>query len=65
MTGYTYTNSDILGSSKEPVEQGAHEGGVQAKLDRKLSEFGIGHTLRNDDDTDSQAYGRLLVMHRL
>lgn len=48
----TYTNGDILGSSKEPVDQDAHEGGIQSILHWQFSQLRVGHTLRNDDGAD-------------
>lgn len=53
---FTYTNGDILGGGKEPVNQDTHEGGVKAEFDRKLRQLCICHTLRDDDGTDSNTY---------
>lgn len=45
----TYSDGDILGSRKEPVDQDTHERRVQAIFRWKLGKRGIRHTLRNDN----------------
>ena len=61
----TYTNGNIFRSSKEPIDQDAHEGRVQAILDIEVGELGISHTLRYDNCTDSNAWtlGQYLQAH--
>ena len=49
----TYTNGDILGRGKEPVDKRAHEGRIEAVLYWQLSKLGVGHALRNHDRADS------------
>lgn len=54
----TYADCDVLGSCKKPVNQDAHKGGVEAKLNFKVCEFRIGHPLRNDYGTDGDSCQR-------
>jgi hypothetical protein len=57
----TYTNGDVLGSRKEPVDQNAHEGRVQAELDLEVGELGVSHALGDDNGADGDACGRWWV----
>ena len=50
----TYSDCDILGGSKCPVEQETNERGIESIFGRELGEEGIGHTLGHDDSTDSE-----------
>ena len=52
----TYTDGDVLGRRKEPVDEHTHKGRVQAKLDLEISELGISHALGDDDGADGNAY---------
>jgi hypothetical protein len=52
-----YADGDVLGGSEEPIDQNAHEGGVEAVLRREVGEGGIGHTLRDDDGANGDAWG--------
>jgi hypothetical protein len=47
--GHTYSDSDILGSSKEPIDQDTHERRVETELHGQISQFSVGHTLRHDN----------------
>lgn len=49
----TYSDGDVFGSGKEPVDQDAHERRVQAIFDGQLSQLRIRHTLGHNDSTDS------------
>jgi hypothetical protein len=51
----TYTNGDILGSSKSPVEEIAHEGRIQTKLNREISKLCVSHALGYNDSSDSHS----------
>lgn len=51
----TYTNHDILGRAKQPVQTGTGKGGVQAKGGVQLGEGGICQCLGNDDEADGDA----------
>lgn len=53
----TYSNGDVLGRGKKPVNQDSHEGRVQAVLHGQCRKLGISHGLWNDDSTDSGTYG--------
>lgn len=53
----TYTNSDVLGRGKEPINEHTHEGCVQAIFDGELGQLGICHGLGNHDGADSDTYG--------
>jgi hypothetical protein len=48
----TYTNRDVLGCCKEPVDQNTHERRIQSILNREISQFGIGHPLGDHDGAD-------------
>ena len=52
----TYTDGDVLGRRKEPVDEHTHKGRVQAKLDLEIGELGVSHALRDDDGADGDAY---------
>jgi hypothetical protein len=51
----TYTNGDILGGRKEPIDEDTHEGRVQTELDIQVSQLGVGHALRDDNGADGDA----------
>ncbi|EGX95530.1 hypothetical protein CCM_00184 [Cordyceps militaris CM01] len=51
----SYTNGDVLGGGKEPVNQDTHEGRVETIFDGELGKQGVGHTLRDDDGADGDA----------
>lgn len=55
---YAHPDSDILGSSKKPVDQNTHERGVETEFNRQIGQFSVGHTLRNNDATDSDTWKR-------
>lgn len=47
------SDGQILGSSHEAVEDGTNVSRVKTMLDLETSDLGIRHSLRNDDQTDS------------
>ena len=47
-----YSNRDIFGRGKEPVDQHSHERRVQTELDGQFRQFGVCHTLRHDDTSN-------------
>lgn len=49
----TNTNGNILGGSKEPVDQDTHKRGIETEFDGQGSKFGVRHTLGNDHSSDS------------
>jgi hypothetical protein len=57
----TYANGDILGGSKEPVDENAHEGRVKAVLDWQVRETRVGHSLGDDDGANGDAFMNQLV----
>jgi len=53
----TYTNGDILGCCKRPIENKADERCVQPVLRGELGEQRIRHALGHDDETDGDTCG--------
>jgi hypothetical protein len=51
----TYTDGDILGSSKKPIDEDTHEGGIESILGREVSENSICHSLGNDHTAHGDA----------
>lgn len=54
--GLTYSNGDVLGSSKEPIDEDTHKGRVQPILDGELGELGVSHGLGDDNSAHSDTY---------
>jgi hypothetical protein len=52
---YIYSNSNVLGCCKEPVNENTHEGGVKTEFNRQCSKLGVSHALRHDDSTNGDA----------
>jgi hypothetical protein len=48
----TYSDGDILGGGKEPVDHDSHKRRVQAILNGERSKLGICHGLRHNDSSN-------------
>lgn len=55
--GVSYADGDIFRCSKEPVDENAHERGVESELRRKTGQRRICHTLRDDHTANGDAFG--------
>jgi hypothetical protein len=52
----TYSDGDILGGSKEPIDEDTHKRRVQAILNGELGELGVSHGLGDDNSAHSDTY---------
>ena len=54
-----YTNHNVLGCAKYPIQSGADKASVQAIFRREGSEQRVGHGLRYNDEPDRNAGNRI------
>jgi hypothetical protein len=61
MSRGSYSDCDILGRRKEPIDEDAHERRIQPKLGEQISQEGICHTLWHDNGANGDALISLLT----
>lgn len=52
---YTYPDDNIFRGSKDPVQDGSGKGSVETVCWSQAGEQRVGHSLRDDDQTNSDA----------
>lgn len=49
------TDGDVLGGGEEAVDEDTDKGGVQSVLGVEVGELGVGHGLRDQDESDGDS----------
>ena len=57
----TYTDGDVLGSGKEPVDQDTHERSVQTIFNGDFGKLSVSHALRHDNGSNGDTGDKVSV----